>query len=468
MTDRIAALPEAPAASARIGGQLSWVAYDMAGGPYFNVVKVFVFAPYFASEIVGNSIKGQALWGYVEGTAGLLIALLSALVGSATDAYGARKPLMAALSAIVVAGLLLIWGAAPNSAVLPLAALLVMIAVAAELSFLCHGSLLSIVAPESRVGLLSGLGYSFSYLGTLIVFIAWLWLFGLAAIPALGLDRAHAEDIRIIGPMCALWFSLCAVPFFLFTPDGKRNGPGFIASIGLGLTRLKATLGHARHYANIVRYFLARMVYFDGLVATFTFIGIYASGVFGWRSAQVGLYGLVIFSVIVFAAIIGGLIDDRIGSRRTILIGLCAVMTSVFLGLSVGPHSIFYIVQLSPAAIHAAVPIVGAALSRIGFTTLPEQVFVLCGVLGGIFMGPTLASSRTLLARIAPQSMMAEFFGIFTLSGKATSFLAPLAIAVATSLTGSQRIGIATVLVFLLAGFFGLLTVKEERSAALA
>jgi UMF1 family MFS transporter len=98
---------------------------------------------------------------------------------------------------------------------------------------------------------------------------------------------------------------------------------------------------------------------------------------------------------------------------------------------------------------------------------LTEQAFILCGTLGGVFMGPALASSRTLLARIAPEAMMAEFFGLFTLSGKATSFLAPTAIALVTQLTGNQRAGVASVLVFLVVGAIGLSTVREERSEAI-
>jgi UMF1 family MFS transporter len=69
-----------------------------------------------------------------------------------------------------------------------------------------------------------------------------------------------------------------------------------------------------------------------------------------------------------------------------------------------------------------------------------------------------------MLARIAPQSHMTEFFGLYALSGEATAFAAPIAVAVATSRSGSQQWGMAVILLFLAVGFVGLLFVREERA----
>ena len=85
----------------------------------------------------------------------------------------------------------------------------------------------------------------------------------------------------------------------------------------------------------------------------------------------------------------------------------------------------------------------------------------------GAASGPAQAASRTLLARVAPASMMGEFFGLYALSGKATSFMAPLAVALLTSAFASQRAGISVILVFLVVGLGLLLFVSEERAPAL-
>jgi UMF1 family MFS transporter len=72
-----------------------------------------------------------------------------------------------------------------------------------------------------------------------------------------------------------------------------------------------------------------------------------------------------------------------------------------------------------------------------------------------------------MLARLAPESRMTEFFGLYTMSGEATSFAAPFAVAVATSLSGSQQWGMAAILAFLITGLIALTFVREERAVAL-
>ena len=79
-------------------------------------------------------------------------------------------------------------------------------------------------------------------------------------------------------------------------------------------------------------------------------------------------------------------------------------------------------------------------------------------------MGPMQAASRTLIGRLAPPTMVGEFYGLFALSGRATAWMAPLAIDAVTSGTQSTRWGIACVLVFLVLGFALLGRVQEVRA----
>ena len=81
----------------------------------------------------------------------------------------------------------------------------------------------------------------------------------------------------------------------------------------------------------------------------------------------------------------------------------------------------------------------------------------------GLFFGPAQAASRSFMARLAPPGEVAAHFGLFALSGRITGFLGPAALAAVTTATGSQRRGMATVLVFLAIGAGILLTVREPR-----
>ena len=98
------------------------------------------------------------------------------------------------------------------------------------------------------------------------------------------------------------------------------------------------------------------------------------------------------------------------------------------------------------------------------FTTLAEQIFLVFGILIGIFGGPAQAASRTMIARLAPVEKIGEFYGLYALSGKATAFMAPLVVALITGITQSQRAGVAIILVFLVLGLLLMLPVREERA----
>ena len=112
------AAPTAPVSKVSWRGQLGWALYQLASDPYFVMVNIFVFAPYFEGTIVGHYVRGQELWGYVQGASGALIALFSPVLGAIADAAGPRKPGLILFSgAGLVAMSTLVW-AMPGEVVL--------------------------------------------------------------------------------------------------------------------------------------------------------------------------------------------------------------------------------------------------------------------------------------------------------------------------------------------------------------
>jgi UMF1 family MFS transporter len=122
--------------------------------------------------------------------------------------------------------------------------------------------------------------------------------------------------------------------------------------------------------------------------------------------------------------------------RRQLLI----LLSSIVAILLVDKDSIFF-VKVAP-------PLPGAAL----FSGAAERAYLLLGCLTGAAGGPLQAASRTLLIRLAPQDRIAQFFGLFALTGKVTSFVGPLLIGVITAITASQKAGMAVLVVFFVAG----------------
>ena len=99
-----AAGAEMPREYPRRAAVISWIFFDWAAQPYFTLITTFVFAPYFASFVAPDPAQGQALWGFATAAAGLMIALLSPVLGAIADASGRRKPWIAGFGALLVIG----------------------------------------------------------------------------------------------------------------------------------------------------------------------------------------------------------------------------------------------------------------------------------------------------------------------------------------------------------------------------
>jgi UMF1 family MFS transporter len=102
------------------------------------------------------------------------------------------------------------------------------------------------------------------------------------------------------------------------------------------------------------------------------------------------------------------------------------------------------------------------------FRTLPELVYVLMYIVLALTITAVIANSRTMMARIAPRSMMSQFFGLYALSGTATAFLGHGIVALFTGLFHSQRIGVASLLLLLMVGGLLMLRVREQRAPDLS
>ena len=446
-------------------GTFSWAMFDWANQPYFTLITTFIFAPYFASAVVGDAVRGQELWGYGQAVAGLCIALLSPVMGAIADAAGRRKPWILVFQSLCVLACAGLWLAMPGAAdrdLVMILGLVVLASLGAEFAMVFNNAMLPGLTTKNRLGRLSGQAWAMGYLGGLLTLGFVLGGFSLPEVPLFGLDKASHEHDRMVGPLSAIWMVVFVLPMFLFPPDTPPSGLGLARSTRLGLGQLAGTLRAAGHYRNVLLFLIARMIYFDGLSAVFAFGGIYAAGIFGWTTTNLGIFGIIITIFAAVGAVAGGWLDDRIGSKRTIVMSVVGLIVATLGIISITVDgrggegrmdTIFFFV-------HYAVAPPGEGM----FTTLAEQIFLVFGILIGIFGGPAQAASRTMIARLAPVEKIGEFYGLYALSGKATAFMAPLVVALITGITQSQRAGVAIILVFLVLGLLLMLPVREERA----
>jgi UMF1 family MFS transporter len=440
---------------------VSWVLFDWAAQPYYTLVLTFLFAPYFANAVAPNPAQGQALWGYAAATAGILIALGSPFLGALADGGGRRKPWIAAFSVVFVGSLAALWTAAPAADFTTLAFVLVAFVAAtamAEFTTVFTNSIMPSLVPPSQLGRLSGTGWAVGYAGGLVslAIMAGLvvadpssgrTLLGLE--PILTLDTTAREGDRLVGPFAAIWYALFMIPFFLFVPDRKR--PAGAHGDRPALAELWATIRSLPSNRDMLLFLVARMLYSDGLAAIFAFGGIYGASVFGWGATELGLFGIVLTIAGVFGALVGGVLDDRVGSKTVIVVSLMLILVGALGILSVDANHVLYFNEVDPKA----------AGSK-PFSSQGELVFLAFAVIVGLVAAPVQAASRALLARLAPPDKITQYFGLFAFSGKVTAFMAPLLVAAVTQATGNQRIGMASIAVFLIAGFFLMLPVRTK------
>ncbi|MEL7238329.1 MAG: MFS transporter, partial [Planctomycetota bacterium] len=388
----------------------------------------------------------------------------SPILGAIADRTGRRKIWLAGFSVMLVAGAAGLWAAEPGRADLmpAIVACVVLLFVGAEFTAVFTNAMLpSLVAP-ARIGRVSGVGWSAGYAGGLVALAVFLLFVlpvradgtTLPGFPALfGFAAGSGEAERFTGPFAALWYLMFVLPLFFFTPDTPRGSAGGIGqAVVTGLRELKRTLASVRQNATLVRFLIARMLYVDGLNAIFAFGGIYATAIFGWSGLPLALFACVLSVTGLLGALVGGLADDRFGPRAIILTCLVGLLVTAGLALSIDGQSVLFgAVQVTSADRAAA------------FTSPAEFAFIAATAGIGLFVGPLQASSRSYMARLTPPEKAQEYFGFFAFAGRATSFAAPLAIATATVASGSQRIGMAMIALFLLAGFALMLTVERAK-----
>lgn len=440
-------------------GIWGWMLFDWAAQPFFTVVTTFIFGPYFVARLTDDPVSAQTTWSNIATISSLVIAIFSPILGSIADQSGARKPWIGFFATIKIASLALLWFAAPGSPVLWTAIFMILASIAAEFSIVFNDSMMPRLTNPENVGRISNTAWGLGYLGGMVVLI-FVVLF-LAAnpqtgvtilgVPALfGLDPATGEDARITGPIAGLWYLVFIIPMFLFTPDAKKGLP-LGPAVRSGLGELKATLKELRHRPLITRFLIARMLYQDGVNGLLILGGAFAAGMFGWATMEIGIYGIILNVVAIGGCFAAGRLDQRLGSRTTITISLALLLIATLGIVSTQKTStLFGLLQFSSEQAHGL------------FASGAEKAYLVYGVLIGLAFGPVQASSRSYLARNITVAEAGRYFGIYALSGRATSFMATLLFSAATYATGSAHIGMATLTLFLGAGFVLLLRVPEK------
>ncbi|RWH71646.1 MAG: MFS transporter [Mesorhizobium sp.] len=427
-------------------GIWGWMLFDWAAQPFFTVITTFIFGPYFVSRMASDPETGQAAWGYGIAAAGFAIAILSPVLGSIADQTGPRKPWIALFAAIKITSLCLLWFAAPGSNLFLVVLFFSLASVAAEFSTVFNDSMMPRLVPKSEIGRISNMAWGLGYLGgmiALIFVVAFMagspetgkTIVGLD--PILRLDPKLGEDARATGPLSAAWYFLFILPMFFFTPDAAKGIP-LGPAVREGLSELKSTLGEIRKRSGIFRFLVARMIYQDGVNALLALGGAFAAAMFHWSITEIGLFGIILNVVAIVGCLVAARLDVALGSKTIVMISLVLLGIATIGIVSTGPGYTLFGAWIMPGADSGGL-----------FGTPAEKAYIFFGLLIGLAFGPVQASSRSYMARSVTAAESGRYFGIYALAGRATSFAAPFMVATITLASGSSRLGMAAIVLFL-------------------
>jgi len=255
---------------------------------------------------------------------------------------------------------------------------------------------------------------------------------------------------------------------FVLTPDSPATSRRIGRAIRDGLSELAHTLASLKDYRNTAIFLVARLLYNEGFMVMMLFTSVVAAGVLHWTPRMLVTMGVVNRVVAVTAAVFAGWVDRVTGSKVAAMFFVGGCLLANVAVCSITPDMIFF-VKIHPAAAAAAGAAATSAPSGLlaalaaTFPTLPDRVFLVTQNLIALFVTGGLVTSRTLMAKLSPPDRLNEFFGLYAVSGNATTFLGPLAIGIVTALAGNQRAGVAVGIVFLLAGLLLMAPVREHR-----
>ena len=392
---------------------LAWSLYDWASSPVPTLHATFIFSVFFTTAVMPEG--GSVAWAWMTSATAFLLAVAAPVLGRMADQRGSAKSFLGLMVFLGAGATALLWFVEPDPSFAMMALVLSAISIfAMEISFVFYNALLPSVSKPDGYGRASGLAWGIGYAGAIIALVAVLVLFVMPDAPAFGIGTEKAAHIRITMCFAALWLVIFAVPLFLFVraPD-PRPTPAPL------LDQVRASFAIAMKIPDMPRFLVARMLFADGLVTLFAFGGIYAAIVFGFSQTMVLVFGIVLNITAGIGAAFGGFADDRFGSIRVMRVSLVAL----------------------------------AVLGTMAILAPNETVFWIAGAILGLFIGPLQSSARVYVAHKAPAEHRASMFGLLMLSGKATSFIGPLLYGIAVTATGSERAGMAIVIILMIGGY---------------
>jgi UMF1 family MFS transporter len=419
-----------------------WYFYDWANSAFSTSVVTLFFGPYLTTHIAraaadsrgfiypwGIPVEARSYWEYVVAASVLLQALTLPLVGALADSSPRKKAWLGAFAyAGAAATIGMYWLDAPAY----LAAGLVFIFANLALGASCvvYNSFLPQIAGAAERDEVSSTGWGIGYLGGGLLLGLNLLLYQNAG--SLGLTETVA--VRISLGSAGLWWALFTILPMLWLenpPPGRGRAPGERIVSG-SLRQLRRTLGELRRFPRTLWFLAAYLIYNDAIQAVLAL-----ATQFGHDELKMPMSSLTLAILMVqFVAFLGAMgfnaIARVIGAKRAVMLAL--------VGWTIALASIYVAVRT------------------------PAEFFALAALVA-LVMGGSQALSRSLFSQMIPRGREAEYFGLYEIGDKGTSWFGPLVFGLTLQYTGSYRLAVLPLVVSFLVGL-AILSRVDVRLAA--
>ncbi|MEK7405294.1 MAG: MFS transporter [Acidobacteriota bacterium] len=407
-----------------------WYCYDWANSAFYTSVVTLIFGPYVTEELakpaadaagyiypLGIAIYARSYWGYLIALAVVLQVLVLPVIGAIVDSSGRKKQLLGVFAyagALATMAMYFLEGTAYMAA----GVLFLLANLSFGASIVVYNAFLpAIAAPEERDAV-SSTGWGIGYLGGGLLLALNLALFRYAG--SLGLSEAHAARINLCS--AGAWWAL----FSIIPMLTLRNR----APVGVGHAR---PLRDLTKYPQALTFLVAYMLYNDAIQAVIALAVQFGSDELGMPMATLALAILMVQFVGFFGALGFNQAARLIGAKRAVMASL-VVWTGVL----------------------------GAIYGWVRTTA----DFFLMAALVAVVLGGSQALSRSLFSQLIPKGAEAEYFSLYEISEKGTSWLCPLFFALALQFTRSYRLAILSLIVFFVLGLAVLARVDVRRGMA--
>jgi len=392
-----------------------WTLFDFANTSFSIIVVTFLYAVYFKKTVAGNEAIGDLYWSLSTSIAMAITAFLSPILGAIADYNAGKKRFLLFFSLLCILGTASLYFIGPGQIFWGIF-LFVLANVGFEAGLVFYDAFLPEITAPKNYGRVSGYGFGMGYFGSLAT-LAIIYPF------------IQASLIRESFPVAALFFLIFSLPLFFFLKEKRKKVLDKQSFIPIGFSRVWSTLTHLKHYKNLAIFLVAFFFYIEGVNTIIFFSGNYASTTLGFTEMELLVFFIVVQTTAIAGSVVLGIVADKIGQKRTIVITLFMWLATVTLAYFVYDKMGFYIV----------------------------------GLLAGAAMGSCQSTSRSLMSKLTPPEKKTEFFGFYSFFGKSSAVIGPLVFGLVSFISGDQRLAIISIAFFFIVGLLILTKVKDPK-----